>query len=302
MALAYADAVAALYRSPQDLFVAERKRLAAELKAGGDKEGAARFGKLARPTLSAWAVNQLWWQAQPLFEELLSSSQRLRRGDRNASSAHRDALTALRTRAAALLAEGGHAATDATLRRVTTTLSALAAAGGFEPEAPGALSADRDPPGFEAMGDFGGFASGGSEPAAAATAAVAAAAAEPAAAAAAHAPAAGVGMGAEPTPAARAAAHASAARLEAERQAAARREREQRAQKDKERERREQRERERQQTKGALSRARTQLTENVASVERLEAELARARQAVGRAQSAVAELEQKLAGLVDGES
>jgi hypothetical protein len=300
MALAYADALAALYRSSQELFVGERKRLAAELKAGGDKEGAARFGKLARPTLSAWAVNQLWWQARPLFEELLSSSERLRHGDRSAGSTHRDALTALRTRAAALLAEGGHAATDATLRRVTTTLSALAAAGGFEPEAPGALSADRDPPGFEAMGDFGGFASGGAGLAAAAPVAeLATTAAARAGATAAPEP---VAEAAAAGAAVKTAAGATAAQQEAQRQAAARQEREERARKEKEREQREQRERERQQTKGALSRARTQLAEHVASVERLEADLARARQAVERAQSAVAELEQRLAGLVDGES
>ena len=48
MSLAYADAVAALYRSTQEQFITERKRLAAELKAAGDKAGAAQLGKLAR--------------------------------------------------------------------------------------------------------------------------------------------------------------------------------------------------------------------------------------------------------------
>ena len=45
-----------------------------------------------------------------------------------------EAFVAERTRLAAehLLTEGGHAATDATLRRVSMTLSALAVAGGFE--------------------------------------------------------------------------------------------------------------------------------------------------------------------------
>jgi hypothetical protein len=35
---------------------------------------------------------------------------------------------------------------------VTATLSAVAAQGGFAPDPPGALTADRDPPGFEALG------------------------------------------------------------------------------------------------------------------------------------------------------
>jgi hypothetical protein len=37
------------------------------------------------------------------------------------------------------------------LQRVTGTLSAIAASGGFEPDEPGALSADREPPGFDAF-------------------------------------------------------------------------------------------------------------------------------------------------------
>jgi hypothetical protein len=61
-------------------------------------------------------------------------------------------LSKLRDAAARLLQESGSAASDGTLRRVTTTLSALAATGGFAPDLPGALGADRDPPGFEALG------------------------------------------------------------------------------------------------------------------------------------------------------
>ena len=149
MALTYEAAVATLYQAPQSAFVAERKRLAAELKAGGDKAGAAGLAKLGRPTLSAWAVNQLWWKARAPFEALLATGARLREGDLGAMSAHRQATAKLRGRAAELLEEGGHAANEATLRRVTTTLAALAASGGFDPEPAGALSADRDPPGFE---------------------------------------------------------------------------------------------------------------------------------------------------------
>lgn len=153
MAIEYPDAVSALYRSAHESFVPERKRLAAELKAAGDKAGAARLARLVRPPLSAWAVNQLWWNARESFEQLFEGSGRLRRGDRTAAIAHRDALVALRSRAAQLLADSGHSATDATLRRVATTLSALAAAGSFAPDPPGALAADRDPPGFDTLGD-----------------------------------------------------------------------------------------------------------------------------------------------------
>jgi len=149
---AYEDALKALYSAPFPDFVTERKRLSSELKASGDKDGAARLAKLARPPISAWAVNQLWWLERAAFESLLSAAARVKVGDREASRAHREALGSLRERATHLLQEGGNAATDATLRRVTTTLSAIAAAGGFAPDTPGALAADRDPPGFEALG------------------------------------------------------------------------------------------------------------------------------------------------------
>jgi hypothetical protein len=151
---AYEDAVIALHQARFADFVAERKRLAAELKAGGDKEGAARLAKLPRPPVSAWVVNQLWWKERRGFEQLVTLAARVKAGEREASKAHREQLSHLRERAAELLQEAGNAAGEATLRRVTMTLSAIAAQGDFEPDAPGALSADRDPPGFEALGSF----------------------------------------------------------------------------------------------------------------------------------------------------
>jgi hypothetical protein len=149
---AYEDAVRELYQTPLARFVAERKRLAGELRTAGDRSGAAALAKLPRPTTSAWAVNQLYWHARDAFDELLATAEKLRGGELAASGAHRDALAKLRARAARMLKDGGHAPTEATLRRVATTLSALAAAGGFDPDPPGTLAADRDPPGFEAAG------------------------------------------------------------------------------------------------------------------------------------------------------
>ena len=148
----YDEAVALLFQVPLDQFVTERKRLAGELKAAGDRDGAARLAKLARPPTSAWVVNQLWWHARGAFDALFETARQLRDGQLEAAAAHRDALGKLRGQAANILTDAGHGATEATLRRVALTLSALAAAGGWEPDLPGTLSADRDPPGFEAFG------------------------------------------------------------------------------------------------------------------------------------------------------
>jgi len=149
---AYDEAVAELYQAPHGSFVTERKRLAAELKAAGDKAGATRFGKLGRPTISAWAVNQLWWHARDAFDTLFETAAKLRKGGLAASGPHREAIAKLRARAARILGDAGHAATEGTLRKVTQTLAALAATGSWDPDPPGTIAADRDPPGFEAIG------------------------------------------------------------------------------------------------------------------------------------------------------
>lgn len=283
MSSAYDEAVATLYRAPLEQFVTERKRLAAELKAAGDKEGAARFAKLGRPPVSAWAVNQLWWQARDAFDDLLASAERLRLGDVAASRAHRDATATLRARAASLLTEAGHGAADATLRRITTTLSALAANGGFDPDAPGALGADRDPPGFGAAG-FDALSAPPPRPAPPKPV-------EPAPKSAPRATA------TKRDADARAAAEAERLRLEAERAAQAEAERVAA-----ERERQAERERikkqaERQRIEAALRLARRDLDAHTRELERFEQELARASAARELVRAQVAELEHKLASL-----
>jgi len=150
--MSHDEALTALFQAPHESFVAERKRLAAELRAAGDKTGAAALMKVNRPALSVWVVNQLWWKHRDPFLLLLGAAKRVKAGELTATAQHRDALNALREKAAQVLTEAGHAAPEATLRRVTTTLSALAASGGFEPDPEGALREDRDPPGFEVMG------------------------------------------------------------------------------------------------------------------------------------------------------
>jgi hypothetical protein len=159
MTSAYDDAVTELYRAPHDEFVAVRKRLASDLAKAGDKPAGARLSKLRRPTVPAWAVNQLWWNEREPFQRLLEQAARLREGDLDAAEAHRKALAALRTRAQKTLSDAGHPVNETTLRRITTTLSALAAVGGFDPDPPGALAFEREPPGFDAFGAAPAFVS-----------------------------------------------------------------------------------------------------------------------------------------------
>src|SRR5262249_4879048 len=147
----YRHTLEALHRVPLARFVAERTRLAAELRAAGDGEGAKRLARRRRPTTAAWAGNQLYWHARDAFDALLALAPRVRGGDLGETRAYREPLGELRKRAAAILGDTAPAAKEATLRRVTGTLAAVAAAGGFEPDDPGTLAVDRAPPGFDVL-------------------------------------------------------------------------------------------------------------------------------------------------------
>lgn len=145
------EAAEALYGVPLSGFTAERKRLADELKAAGSKASAATVGRLGKPSMSAWVVNILWREDRKDMDALMKAGARVREGDREGLDDQRAALARLRTRAAKVLESDGHAASPATIQRVATTLQALSALGTWEPDEPGRLVGDRDPPGFDVM-------------------------------------------------------------------------------------------------------------------------------------------------------
>jgi len=87
------------------------------------------------------------------MEALLAAGQRMRAGEADAWQAQRAALARLTAAAGEILRSDKHAASPATLRRVTANLTALSAQGSFAPDANGRLVADRDPPGFEVLED-----------------------------------------------------------------------------------------------------------------------------------------------------
>jgi hypothetical protein len=118
-----------LYGLPLEEFTAARNELAKEL-------GDATIKQLKKPTVAAWAVNQLARSREVDVRRLLRAGEQLEQaqkaavegGDQRAfeqaRAAEREALSRLRSQAADLLRAGGHPATDATLERVTRTLHA----------------------------------------------------------------------------------------------------------------------------------------------------------------------------------
>ncbi|MGA8015485.1 MAG: hypothetical protein WCB85_06160, partial [Candidatus Dormiibacterota bacterium] len=137
-----AEELTSLYQRPLEEFVSARNQLATHLAAEGRKQAAAQVRRISRPSPALWAINSLAREAAGEIAELLEVGARLRRsqsrvmgGDRQAvdtlrslGEEQRRILGRLRERAAQLLAKAGHAASEATLRRVETSLRSAAVA------------------------------------------------------------------------------------------------------------------------------------------------------------------------------
>ena len=161
--MATASDVDGLFQLPPDEFTAARNALAAQLKKAGRGDEADRVKALAKPPVPAWTVNQLYWRHRKAFDRLLAVGERFKKaqaaqlegkkGDlREPLEARRQTLAELAKVAGTVLRDAGHNPSPDTMRRVTTTLEALATYG-THPGAPaaGRLTEDVDPPGFEAV-------------------------------------------------------------------------------------------------------------------------------------------------------
>jgi len=165
--LAEEQEVDRLFGLGPEAFVAARNEAARRLKQAGDAGAAARVTALRRPSLSAWAVNQLARARGPEVEGLLTAGRRLRAAHqaavagggaaalREATRAEREAVAGLVAAAVEVLESTGHATTEATRDRVAATLHAAAA----DPAAAelvrrGQLTHDLDPAGFGASDGF----------------------------------------------------------------------------------------------------------------------------------------------------
>ncbi len=153
-------AIDGLFQTPLAEFINERNALASRLKKEGRASDATLVKTLTKPAVSAWAVNQLFWQHREELDELLAAAQRLRKLQssglsgktadmRAALDSRRDALAQLSELASELLSEAGHSPTPDTLHRITTTLDAVSS--NFENSNVGRLTQDIGPLGFDSL-------------------------------------------------------------------------------------------------------------------------------------------------------
>ena len=156
----------ALFTLPLTEFTGERNALAARLKKSGRSDEATVVKALAKPPVSAWAVNQLYWNHRETFDQLLAAGERVHKSQasgkvadmRAALDARREALTELSDLAASLLRDAGHNPSLDIIRRITSTLEAMSAmsdgASRSDAPRPGRLTHDVDPPGFESLASW----------------------------------------------------------------------------------------------------------------------------------------------------
>jgi len=157
------DDLDALFRLSLAEFTAARNALAVQLKKGGRRDESDRVKALAKPSVTAWAVNQLYWQHREAFDQLIETGQRFRKAQssgrtakvedmREALDARRKALLQLSDLAAALLRDAGNSPTPETIHRISTTLEGMSAYATLsDAQRPGRLTRDVDPPGFESF-------------------------------------------------------------------------------------------------------------------------------------------------------
>ena len=148
-----ADDVDRLFQVPLSEFTAARNELL-KTAAGADK---AAIRALQKPTVPAWAVNQLFWKRRKVFDRLLEAARKLRvehgrqlsgkAAEVDAAEArHRDALKSAADEIRSLLESAGEQATPATMVAVAETLQGLPGRDDY-----GRLSRPLKPQGFEAL-------------------------------------------------------------------------------------------------------------------------------------------------------
>jgi len=152
----------ALFQLPLGEFTPARNALAADLRRAGEQALAEEVKALPKPSVPAWVVNQLYWQHREPFDRLIEAADRFRQAQskrpqnpaarREHLEARRHAQAELARIATDVLHHAGSSGARDMLRRVTSTLEALATYGSL-PDAPraGRLTAELAPPGFDVL-------------------------------------------------------------------------------------------------------------------------------------------------------
>ncbi len=148
-----------LYQGSLSEFVSARTALAKTLvKTPGGDDAAKRVKSLQKPAAVAWAVNQVYWHARPIYDRLIKSGGALRAAQvsalggraadlRGAAEAHRQALAAAVKEAQRASASAGVNPNQDALMQTLEALSLATKPG----EPAGRLTQPIQPAGFESL-------------------------------------------------------------------------------------------------------------------------------------------------------
>jgi len=149
------DKIDDLYQQPLGDFITARNALAKTLS-GADAQ---RVKTLAKPTVVAWAANQVYWQARDAYDAVMKSGERVRKAQiaalqgkaadiRGANEDHRRAVSAAVAEAERLAASAGSKPSPDALTRTFEAISLTP----HPPDPPGRLTELLQPgTGFEAL-------------------------------------------------------------------------------------------------------------------------------------------------------
>jgi hypothetical protein len=149
------DKIDELYQQPLADFISARNALAKTLS-GADAQ---RVKALPKPTVVAWAANQVYWQARAAYEALMKSGERVRKAQiaalqgkaadiRGANEEHRRAVSAAVAEAERLASSAGSKPSPDALTRTFEAMSLTP----HPPDPPGRLTELLQPgTGFEAL-------------------------------------------------------------------------------------------------------------------------------------------------------
>jgi hypothetical protein len=149
------DKIDELFQQPLADFISARNALAKTLS-GADAQ---RVKALPKPTVVAWAANQVYWQARAAYEALMKSGERVRKAQiaalqgkaadiRGANEEHRRAVSAAVSEAERLASSAGSKPSPDALTRTFEAMSLTP----HPPDPPGRLTELLQPgTGFEAL-------------------------------------------------------------------------------------------------------------------------------------------------------
>ena len=144
------DRIDALFRIPLDEFTAARNELARQT-------GDAAIKRLEKPSLAAWAVNQLYWRQRKLYDDVIKTSGQVRTAYKQmlagksadvkaAEVFHTEAMRRAKDALRKILEAAGNSASDGVMTPITETLDALPTT-----DPPGRLTKPLRRTGFEAL-------------------------------------------------------------------------------------------------------------------------------------------------------